>query len=231
MATLNTRLQMIAQQTIQNRLKNAKAGNVAQTSLNNKTKTAVDEVKLTVVNSKSGFDKYVETLENGKKSVASSFINTLENYIGDFAKGIVSATQDEAPATKETKEDDVQNKIQENVEKSYNDLTKGNDDIQSINWTDLKNKFKGVIDKKETKQTDNDTNTTDNTNVKDFVEKELDKVKDTVAKMDKTFDVQNKLQEDVEKSYKYLNEENNGLQSVNWTDLRNKFKNAINKNS
>lgn len=93
MTILDTRIQSLARQTIQDRLQNVDEKKVTNNDVNVQTKEAVDEVSLTVVNSVSGFDKYVSTLENGKKSVAESFVNTLENYIGDFAKGIMSATK------------------------------------------------------------------------------------------------------------------------------------------
>ncbi|MBR1908347.1 hypothetical protein IJ818_05380 [bacterium] len=65
----------------------------------------VDQVVLTTVNS-SSFDKYVEEMENGKQGVVDNFVKTLENFVGDFVKGISAVTEtkdvEETKATEET---------------------------------------------------------------------------------------------------------------------------------
>jgi len=67
----------------------------------------VDKVTLTAVDS-SSFDKYVEEMENGKQGVADKFVKTLENFIGDFVKGISAVTE-----TEETKEVEETNNIEQ----------------------------------------------------------------------------------------------------------------------
>lgn len=54
----------------------------------------VDKVMLTTVDS-SSFDKYVQQMENGKETVASKFINALEEFADKFADGIKNATTED----------------------------------------------------------------------------------------------------------------------------------------
>lgn len=75
----------------------------------NKLKTdLVDKVVLTTVDS-SSFDKYVQTIENGKKSVADKFIEALETFADQFIDGINNTTE-----TKEEEQTDA--KTDKNIE-------------------------------------------------------------------------------------------------------------------
>ena len=47
----------------------------------------IDKVVLTTVDS-SSFDKYIQTIENGKKSVADKFVGALETFADKFIDGI-----------------------------------------------------------------------------------------------------------------------------------------------
>ena len=67
-----------------------------------------DQVVLTTVNS-SSFDKYVEEMENGKQGVADNFVRTLENFVGDFVKGIVSTLETDSTTTVQTNSTETNN--------------------------------------------------------------------------------------------------------------------------
>jgi len=111
-ANLEQQAQIIAKKELKNPFATAE-GKVPEIKLPELT----DQVVLTTVNS-SSFDKYVEEMENGKQGVVDNFVKTLENFVGDFVKGISAVTE-----TEETEEVEETKATEETIPAETNDTT------------------------------------------------------------------------------------------------------------
>ncbi len=69
----------------------------------------IDKVVLTTVDS-SSFDKYIQTIENGKKSVADKFVGALETFADKIIDGINNTTKADKKADEKSDENTDGNK-------------------------------------------------------------------------------------------------------------------------
>lgn len=85
---------------------NKKADSVTTSQLKS---NLIDKVVLTTVDS-SSFDKYIQTIENGKKSVADKFVGALETFADKIIDGINNTTKADKKADEKSDENTDGNK-------------------------------------------------------------------------------------------------------------------------